>query len=87
LQFLGYSVSLLALNLHKEYKKNSTQFEAAPAQLLPLSALSSSTTATIGSLGSDRGGVGGVTLVGAQDREVVAAAIDVENDHAPLLQV
>jgi drug/metabolite transporter (DMT)-like permease len=28
LQYLGYSVSLLALNLHKEYKKNSALFEA-----------------------------------------------------------
>ena len=31
LQYLGYAVSLLALNLHKEYKKNSAQFEAPPA--------------------------------------------------------
>jgi drug/metabolite transporter (DMT)-like permease len=32
LQYLGYSVSLLALNLHKEYKKNSALFEAAQGQ-------------------------------------------------------
>jgi drug/metabolite transporter (DMT)-like permease len=87
LQFLGYSVSLLALNLHKEYKKNSTQFEAAPAQLLPLSALSSSTTATIGSLGSDPGGDAGLQLVSAQDPDDEDEAIDVENENAPLLQV
>lgn len=31
LQFLGYSVSLLALNLHKEYKKNAALFEASSA--------------------------------------------------------
>eukprot|EP00600_Ochromonadales_sp_CCMP1393_P010656 CAMPEP_0174996850 /NCGR_PEP_ID=MMETSP0005-20121125/625_1 /TAXON_ID=420556 /ORGANISM="Ochromonas sp., Strain CCMP1393" /LENGTH=110 /DNA_ID=CAMNT_0016251307 /DNA_START=688 /DNA_END=1020 /DNA_ORIENTATION=+ len=29
LQVLGYSVSLLALNLHKEYKKNSAILEAS----------------------------------------------------------
>jgi drug/metabolite transporter (DMT)-like permease len=31
LQYLGYAVSLLALNLHKEFKKNSALFEAKPA--------------------------------------------------------
>lgn len=36
LQYLGYAVSLLALNLHKEYKKNSAQFEAKPAAAVEL---------------------------------------------------
>ena len=31
LQYLGYSVSLLALNLHKEYKKNASLFETNTA--------------------------------------------------------
>mmetsp|Transcript_3786 Transcript_3786/g.4166 ORF Transcript_3786/g.4166 Transcript_3786/m.4166 type:complete len:327 (+) Transcript_3786:86-1066(+) len=30
LQFLGYSVALLALNLHKEYKKSAALFEGPP---------------------------------------------------------
>lgn len=36
LQYLGYAVSLLALNLHKEYKKNAAVFEGKPAAAVEL---------------------------------------------------
>ena len=46
LQYLGYSVSLLALNLHKEYKKNRAAFEAPQhSSMLPTTAATTSALA------------------------------------------
>lgn len=40
-QYLGYSVSLLALNLHKDFKKNRSVLEAQQQQTLPTTAAES----------------------------------------------